>query len=415
MNRRWTVVALIFAGIVISYVDRGNLGIAASSMMRDFRFPPSAMGMLLSAFFWTYAVFQIPAGFIVDRIGIKRVYAGAFLLWSLASAAIALSRGLPDILFLRMLLGLAEAAGPIASLSFIRRNFPGAELGLPTSIYIAGQNIGPALGALLGTLLLDRLGWRAMFAITGLGALLWLPFWLWLAPRDRKASVAHVSTPRQHTEMPWPATLASRAFWAMSICIFLSSYYWFFLLTWVPTYLTSTRGFSTIEMGRVLSTPLFVMAALNIAAGFYADRLVKRIGSVFRVRVFFAAAGYIGAGAVLLLLVLPGKEAVLPILIVSVCSTGIGNSNFWAISQHTPPAGMVGRTIGYLNTVSQLAGAAAPLITGWILGPRRQFGVALLIAGVCPLLAAVCLIVAGPNGLERLKSAWAGALEPQEA
>nr|MDQ2899782.1 MFS transporter [Acidobacteriota bacterium] len=234
MNRRWTVVALIFAGIVISYVDRGNLGIAASAMMRDFGFPPSAMGMLLSAFFWTYAVFQIPAGFVVDRIGIKRVYAGAFLLWSLSSGAIALTRGLPDILFLRLLLGLAEAAGPIASLSFIRRNFSGASLGLPTSIYIAGQNIGPALGALAGTVLLDRLGWRAMFAITGLGALLWLPFWLWLAPGDRKAPV-EVSPVRTQGRMPWPATLASRAFWAMSLCIFLSSYYWYFLLTWVPT------------------------------------------------------------------------------------------------------------------------------------------------------------------------------------
>ena len=413
MNRRWTVVALIFAGIVISYVDRGNLGIAASSMMRDFGFPPSAMGMLLSAFFWTYAVFQIPAGFIVDRIGIKRVYAGAFLLWSLASAAIAISRGLPDILFFRLLLGLAEAVGPIASLSFIRRNFTGAELGLPTAIYIAGQNVGPAIGALLGTVLLDRLGWRAMFAITGLGALVWLPFWLWLAPGDRKPPV-DASQPRPRMGMPWSATLASRAFWAMSLCIFLSSYYWFFLLTWVPTYLTTTRGFTTIEMGRVLSTPLFIMAVLNIIAGFVADRLVKRIGSVFRVRVFFAAAGYLGAGAVLLLLVLPGREAVLPILIVSVCSVGIGNSNYWAISQHTPPAGMVGRTIGYLNTLSQLAGAAAPLITGWILGPRKQFGVALFIAGVCPILAALCLIVAGENGLERIKGIWAGGLVNQE-
>ena len=167
-------------------------------------------------------------------------------------------------------------------------------------------------------------------------------------------------------------------------------------------------------MKRSRFTDSQIMAVLNIIAGFVADRLVKRIGSVFRVRVFFAAAGYLGAGAVLLLLVLPGREAVLPILIVSVCSVGIGNSNYWAISQHTPPAGMVGRTIGYLNTLSQLAGAAAPLITGWILGPRKQFGVALFIAGVCPILAALCLIVAGENGLERIKSIWAGGLVNQE-
>src|SRR6185369_12004670 len=214
MNRRWTVVALIFLGILISYVDRGNLGIAASAIMRDFQFPPASMGMLLSAFFWTYALFQIPAGYIVDRIGIKRVYAGAFLLWSLASASIALSRGLPDILGLRLVLGLAEAVGPIASLSFIRRNFSGAEQGLPTAIYIAGQNAGPAIGALLGAMLIDKLGWRAMFAITGLGALVWLPFWLWLAPSDRVTTVKAAETQPQ-SQVPWAVALSSRAFWAM--------------------------------------------------------------------------------------------------------------------------------------------------------------------------------------------------------
>jgi len=168
-------------------------------------------------------------------------------------------------------------------------------------------------------------------------------------------------------------------------------------------------------MGRVLSTPLFIMAVFNIVAGSIADRLVKRVGSVFRVRVAFSAAGYATSAVVLLLLVLPGKEVVLPILILSVCATGIGNSNFWAISQHAPPAGLVGRTIGYLNTVAQLAGAAAPLITGWILGPQKQFGIALGIAGICPLLAAICLLVAGVNGLEQFKTIWAGDLEPAPA
>ena len=103
MSRRWVVVALIFAGILISYIDRGNLGIAAPSIMREFAFPPSMMGVLLSAFFWTYAIFQMPAGSIVDRFGIRIVYAAAFVLWSLASAAIGLSRGLTDIPLLRQI------------------------------------------------------------------------------------------------------------------------------------------------------------------------------------------------------------------------------------------------------------------------------------------------------------------------
>jgi MFS family permease len=412
MTRRWVVVALIFAGIVISYVDRGNLGIAAPSIMQEFGFDPAAMGLLLSAFFWTYAIFQIPAGTLIDRFGIRVLYAAAFTLWSLASAAIGFSRGLVDILIFRMLLGLAESIGPIASLSFIRRNFAGAEQGLPTAIYIAGQNFGPAAGALVGTQLIEHFGWRAMFIITGIGALVWLPGWWILAPRDDGRAKAHADQPVAKQSIPWRQVFSARAFWAMSLCIFLSSYFWYFLLTWVPTYLIASRGFSTTEMGRVLSVPLFTMAFVNIIAGYGADRMVERVGSVFRVRTWFCALGYVGSGALLLLLVLPGREAVLPVLLFAVCAAGIGNSNYWAISQQAAPANLVGRTIGFLNTISQIAGAAAPLLTGWILGPQKEFGLALIIAGVAPVLAAVCLLIAGAGGLEQMRKSLAGEPAP---
>jgi MFS family permease len=400
MTRRWIVVALIFAGIVISYVDRGNLGIAAPSIMQEFGFSSNSMGLLLSAFFWTYAFFQIPAGIIIDRIGIRKVYACGFLFWSLASSAIGFSHGLAGILVLRLLLGLAESIGPIASTSFIRRNFADEEGGLPISIYSAGQSLGPAVGTLAGTQLIAHFGWRTMFILTGLGALVWLPFWLWFAPR-RDIPGAHAAPPiRLSAE-----ALKLRAFWAMPLCIFFSSYLWYFLLNWVPTYLVSSRGFSTTGMGRVLSIPLFAMVAVNIVSGRVADKLVKRVGSVFRVRLWFCSTGYILSGTLLLLLILKDRAAVMPVLMVAVCATGIGNSNFWAISQSVAPATVVGRVIGYLNTISQMAGAAAPLITGWILGPQKQFGIALTIAGVSAPLAAACLLYTGVGGLERMRKA----------
>jgi MFS transporter, ACS family, D-galactonate transporter len=415
MSRRWILVALIFTGIVIAYIDRGNLGIAATSIMRDFNLAPPAMGTLLSAFFWTYATFQIPAGAIIDRFGIKRVYAVAFVGWCVASAAIALSRNMTDILLMLLLLGLAESVGPIASLAYIRRNFSGADLGLPTAIYIAGQNVGPALGALVGSMLIAGLGWRPLFAITGIGALVWLPFWLWLAPRDgseeakRTAAASAAVKDAPVTAASLRQALNTPAVWLLFVCIFLSSYYWYFLLTWVPSYLTLSRGLSTIGMGRVLSAAMLAMAAFNIVFGALADRMVRRAGSVFRVRVWFCAAGYALASVILLLLVMPGQAVVLPILVISVCAIGVGNSNYWAIAQHTPPARMVGRTIGVLNTIAQFAGAAAPLITGWILGPQKQFTIALLIAGLCPIAACLCLLMAGERGLERTRQTLAGA------
>jgi len=305
MNRRWIVLSLVFIGIVICYIDRGNLSVAAPSIMRDFRIAPATMGVLLSAFFWTYAAFQIPAGAMVDRFGIRRAYAGGFLIWSIASAAIALSRGPGDIIGMRMALGLAESIAPLASISFIRNNFAGKDQGLPTSIYIAGQNVGPALGAIVGAILLDRFGWRMMFAITGLGGLVWLPGWLAAAPHDgtraerqAKKAADDLAAPRLWT---WRMLLTKGTFWAMSLSISFSSYYWYFVLTWVPSYLILARGFSTLEMGRVVSTALFTMAVVNVGAGAVVDKLAARIG-VFRARVLFAALGYAGTAAILLLL-----------------------------------------------------------------------------------------------------------------
>jgi MFS family permease len=312
---------------------------------------------------------------------------------------------------MRMVLGLAESIAPLASISFIRNNFAGKDQGLPTSIYIAGQNVGPALGALVGALLLDRFGWRMMFAMTGLGGLIWLPCWLFAAPPDGTRAVRQaekaaddLAAPRRWT---WRMLLTHRIFWAMSLSILLSSYYWYFVLTWVPSYLILSRGFSTLGMGRVVSTALFTMAIVNVCAGAAVDKLAARIG-VFRARLWFGVVGYAGTAAVLLLLVTPDRSWALPILTFSMCATGIGNSNFWTISQHVPPKNMVGRTIGYLNTVSVAAGAVAPVVTGFILGPQRHFGPAILVAGVCPVLAAACLLAAGSQGLARMKALLAG-------
>ncbi len=306
-----------------------------------------------------------------------------------------------------MVLGFAESIGPIASLSFIRKNFTAGERGLPTSIYLAGQSVGPALGALVGTLLLDRFGWRRMFAVTGLGALVWVPGWLMAMPPDGTRAGNQIVDPITAPMPKWRALVNCPGVWALSLCILLASYYWYFVLTWVPGYLVISRGFSNVGMGHVISTGLFTMAVSNVITGYAADRLAARLG-VFRVRLLFAAAGYTGTALILLLLVVPDRAWVLPVFTLSMCATGTGNSSFWAIAQQVSPKHMAGRAMAYLNTVSQVAGAMAPVITGWILGPQRHFGPAILVAGVCPAVAAICLLAAGSDGLDKTRALLAG-------
>ena len=314
-------------------------------------------------------------------------------------------RGAGNVIGMRLVLGVAESIGPLASLSFIRNHFQGKDQGLPTSIYVAGQSIGPALGALAGTVLLDRFGWRAMFAVTGVGALVWLPCWLLAVPTDGARPVPVEA--KTASAWTWHSLVRCRGFWALSLCILLASYYWYFVLTWVPTYLVTARGFSTLAMGRAVSAGLFTMAATNVLAGFSADKLARGAG-VFRIRLLFAAVGYVGTAAILLLLVVPGRTWIVPVFTFAMCATGMGNASFWAIAQYVSPAKMAGRTIGYLNTLSQMAGVAAPLVTGWMLGPEKHFGPAILLAGLCPVLAGACLLAAGGEGLDKLKAILSG-------
>jgi MFS family permease len=188
----------------------------------------------------------------------------------------------------------------------------------------------------------------------------------------------------------------------MAICVFFFSYYWYFVLTWVPAYLTSARGFSTAAMGRMFALPLGCMAISNILAGTAADRLLKNAVSVFRVRFWFASAGLLGASSILILNFLPNNRLVLPVLILSVCSFGLVSANFWTLAQNVAPPEKVGRVIGFLNTISQVGGIAAPLITGTILGPAKHFPPAIAIAGICPLIALIPLFVTS-RGIDRLR------------
>lgn len=379
---KWTVLALVFLGIVISYIDRGNLSIAAGSIMHELQIQPRQMGLLLSVFFWTYAVCQLPAGFLIDRLGIRAIYGIAFVVWSLASASIALSRGPGDIIASRLFLGVAEAVGPLASLAFIRRYFLPQERGLPTAIYIGGQTLGPACGTLLGTMVLTHYGWRILFASTGLGALIWVPFWLFFAPRD----VVQETKRASKTPIPFAAT------WALSGCVFFSSYFWWFVMTWMPSYMTMSRGYSTAQMGKTLSIPLFSMTLTNLATGWAADRIVSRTERPIVVRVVFGSIGLVFASSLLVMNASSSQSLVLPILLLCICGFGVASSSMWTIAQAMSSSSSVGRFIGFLNSLAQVAGIAAPLITGWTLGPKNNFHLAIWIAGVCPLAGAICLL-----------------------
>src|SRR6516225_8438768 len=171
------VLVLLAISVFINYVDRGNLSIAAPLLKGELGLSASQLGVLLSAFFWTYAFLQLFSGWLVDRLNVNWVFAGGFFLWSAATAATGLIHTFSVLLFLRMLLGTGESVAYPSYSKIIALNFPEEHRGLANAVISAGLVLGPGFGMLLGGLLMARVGWRPSFLVLGLVSLIWLVPW----------------------------------------------------------------------------------------------------------------------------------------------------------------------------------------------------------------------------------------------
>jgi ACS family D-galactonate transporter-like MFS transporter len=401
-RRRWAVVGLLFAAVLVNYVDRGNLSIVAVPLMNEFGMSTVSLGTLLSAFFWTYTLLQIPVGFVVDRFGLKWAYAIAFLTWSIASAAVGFASSFGQVLAFRLLLGVGESVAQPASLAYIRQNFSEDQQGLPSAVYLTGMMIGPAAGAFLGAALLETLSWRELFIYTGLGGLVWLIPWLWLAPSGSgRAKPSTTANERSGKRIEWLSLLRNPIFWGITFGAFFYSYFWYFCLTWLPSYLMMTHGLSFLKMGAYTAIPLLGMAIVSMIAGRAADKIISRGRNPLVVRRSFVVTGFAAGSSLLLLLFVHSLTAVFAVLICSLLGLGLASANYWAMTQTISPARVIGRVIGYQNTVANLAGICAPIVTGYLVGEAKDFRMAILFAGSALLLAcAAFAFLVTPKGSE---------------
>ncbi len=403
-TRRWAVIALLFLAVLVNYVDRGNLSIAAVPLMKEFGISPVSLGTLLSAFFWTYTLLQIPVGFVVDRFGLKWAYAIAFLVWSVASAAVGIASSFGQVLAFRLLLGVGEAVAQPASLAYIRQNFEEDQQGLPSAVYLTGMMIGPAAGAFLGAALLQTLGWRELFIYTGLGGLVWLVPWLLLAPAGSQKPKPTLSD-KPPVQVEWGRLLANPTCWGITFGAFFYSYFWYFCLTWLPSYLVMTHGLSFLKMGAYTALPLLGMAIVSMIAGRAADKIISRGRKPLLVRRAFVVTGFAAGSSLLLLLVVHSVTAVFVVLVCSLLGLGLASANYWAMTQTISPARVIGRVIGYQNTIANLAGICAPILTGYLVGETKEFRIAILFAGVSLLLAcAAFAFLVTPKGAEDFRA-----------
>ena len=390
----WFALSLLVVSVCINYIDRGNLSVAGKSVGTEFGASPSEMGKLYSAFFWTYAVSQIFAGFLIDRLNVNWLYGGAYLVWSAATAVTGLVTGFEMLFGLRLILGLAESMAYPCYSKIIASGFPEQQRGVANSLIDAGSKMGPALGVMVCGQLMHSYGWRNMFLLIGGVSMVWIIPWTYVAINQKvvKSGDAGAGLPSP----PIREILSKRSAWGTFLGLFCYNYTWYFLITWLPTYLQQERHYSTEMLKTFGSLPFWGVAISSLTAGTMSDVLIRRGMSPTKVR-----KGFLVTGLCLSTLVLPAQlvtdNKLSMILLIAAClSMGLASSNIWALTQRLSGARAAGKWTGLQNGFGNLAGVVAPCLTGSVVQATGSFFVAFLAcAGIVILGAMAYLFIVG--------------------
>jgi MFS transporter, ACS family, D-galactonate transporter len=392
----WPVLILLVFAAFINYVDRGNISIAAPLIKDDLHLSPNQLGRLLASFFWTYAVFQIVSGWLVDRFNVNWIIAFGFLVWSGATAVTGLVHGLVALVILRLVLGVGESVAYPSYSKILALHFPENHRGFANAAISAGASCGPAFGIFFGGMLVARFGWRPFFVVLGIACLLWLVPWIKWMPRGPALATPELSI------MP-PASpglleiLRQPSAWGTCGGLFSLNYVSYFLMTWMPFYLVRERQFSMDQMAQTGGGAYLLAAISGMVAGHISDRLITAGAPTSRVRKTVMIVGM--AVAAIALAACAAAGSVMAVICLSLAAAGYGicTSNLWAITQTLAGTKAAGRWTGVQNFLGNMAGIAAPQLTGLVVDRTGHFFWAFAIAAAVALLGVLFwLVVVGP-------------------
>jgi MFS family permease len=375
---RWTLVTLIATASFINYLDRGSLAVALPVISKDLHLDPVQQGTALSAFFWTYTAMQIPMGRIVDRYNIKVVYALCFGLWSIASAATGLAQGLWTLVACRILLGIGESIYLPGGLKVVSLHFRSEETAWPAGLFDLGTKVGLAVGTAIDVWLLVAFGWRSLFFRTGLVGLLWLIPWLLFYPRAQ-------AQPGTALPVDWGALVRSRALLGICLGFFCWDYFWYFLISWLPTYLNTVRHMSMPKIALFGALPFLIFAAAEAAGGWAAGALIRRGYGLSAVTKGIIAVGFL-IGALIIPAAIVESSALSMGLLLAASLSGVSCGTMISIPKICARSTEVALWVGIMNAAGNVGGVLAPLVTGIVVARTGSYVPAFITASVVLLL-----------------------------
>jgi D-galactonate transporter len=385
-RRRYFMLFLILIATMINYLDRVNLSSVAPFMTKELGIDKFQMGMIFSAFAWTYAFCLLPAGYLVDRIGARLSYGVSLIGWSVATAGQALVGGFAGLFGLRLSIGLMEAPAFPANSRAVAMWFPERERGLATSVFVMGQYLGTALFSGLLIWVAGTYGWRHVFIGSGVvGVLFGIGWFFWYRdPMQSNANQQELDYIREggalaastgHSKFSWGdigQLMRHRQIWAICIGKFANSTALYFFLTWFPTYLLEERHITLVKAGFFSVMP-YIGAIIGIlAAGALSDHMIRRgLSMSFSRKLPLVVGSALGMSIVLVNFATENWIAI-AILTLAFFAQGICSTS-WAAVGEVAPKELVGVTAAVTSFAANLSGIVTPTVIGFILRESGSF------------------------------------------
>jgi MFS family permease len=401
-RKRYIVYGLLFTMTLINYFDRTVLSIAMPVLIQEFSLTPIAVGYLLSAFIWSYAPCQLPAGMTLDRWGTRKTAARCIAFWSAATALTAAATSFPFVFFTRLLLGIGESPTfPLAARA-IREWAPVKERALAFSISGSGPAFGTAVSAITIAWLVSTIGWRLAFVFSGALGFVWVAVWLWLYRDPEQATF--LSSPERRmilaerspggtsgaAGMGLKELLSYQTMWGLFLVQGCVNYTQYLFLTWLPTYLVQSRGLNIMHSG--LQTGLCYLGAmvLTIALGRLCDHLLTPAAVQAGKRRYAIVILAFGA-AVMVLAPFTASETLLLVEITFslACVQSVFVNTYSLTNDLLHTGSSIGTAVGWIQLGGNIFGLAAPIATGYIVAATGSFTSAFLLAGALLIIGAV--------------------------
>lgn len=419
---RWLICALLFFAATINYIDRQVIGILKPALVEQFGWSDERIySSIVFSFQFAYALGFIFAGRVIDAMGVRRGFALAIVLWSIAAMAhgaagwvnltlpvlnldaktgfafVTLSGAAVGFALARFALGIGEAGNFPASIKAVAEWFPRKERALATGIFNSGTNVGALLTPLIVPFISQRLGWEWAFIGTGLIGFLWLAWWLAVYrppeqhPRVSAAELAHIrSDPAEpEVKIPWRKLLPHRQTWAFAIGKFMTDPIWWLYLFWVPDFLNRNYGVkvSVAEMGPPLITIYLIADVGSIGGGWLSSHLIKRGWTANRARklamlvcalcivpIVFAAAGV-------------GKWTAILLISLAAAAHQGWSANLFTLTSDMFPRRAIGSVVGIGGMAGAVGGMLIALVVGAVLQATGRYLPIFVIAGSAYLVA----------------------------